>query len=83
MRARAGVAVHTLVGLKFAMTSLTGEVTLAPIPKVRVMFNWGASAGDDSTSTSIGVPDIVVHLSSQKNAEQKSSARQLGRRNET
>lgn len=29
----------TLVGLKFATTSLTGEVALTLVPKVRVMFN--------------------------------------------
>lgn len=29
----------TLVGLKFAITSLTGEVALTLVPKVRVMFN--------------------------------------------
>lgn len=47
------------MGLKFAITSLTGEVTLTLAPKVRVMFNWGASSGDDSISTSIGVTDIA------------------------
>lgn len=69
----------TFVGLKFAMTSLTGEVTLILVPRVRVMFNWGVSAGDDSISTSIGVADIVtkkpsfrccgVSLSAEKNLE--------------
>lgn len=29
----------TFVGLKFAITSLTGEVALTLVPKVRVMFN--------------------------------------------
>lgn len=53
----------TLVGRKFAMTSLTGEVALAFAPSVRVMFNWGVSAGDDSgASMSIGVEDIVAKL---------------------
>lgn len=45
------------------MTSLTGEVALAFAPSVRVMFNWGVSAGDDSgASMSIGVEDIVAKL---------------------
>jgi hypothetical protein len=53
---------HTLVGLKLAMTSLTAEVVLTLVPSVLVMFNWGASAdaGDDWASMSIGVADMVV-----------------------
>lgn len=56
------LGMHTLVGLKLAMTSLTAEVVLTLFPKVLVMFNWGASggAGDDSASMSIGVADMVL-----------------------
>lgn len=62
---RAGASqlgMHTLVGLKLAMTSLTAEVVLTLFPRVLVMFNWGASAGagDDSASISMGVADMVV-----------------------
>lgn len=54
---------YTLVGLKLAMTSLTAEVVLTLVPKVLVIFNWGASAGagDDSASMSMGVADMLVN----------------------
>ena len=53
---------NTFVGRKLAMTSLTAEVVLTLVPRVLVIFNWGASAGagDDSASMSIGVADMVV-----------------------
>lgn len=60
----------TLVGLKLAMTSLTADVVLTLVPKVLVIFNWGASAGagDDSASISIGVADMVVKGCSTRDA---------------
>lgn len=63
------VCVCTLVGLKLAMTSLTAEVVLTLVPKVLVIFNWGASAGagDDSASMSIGVADMMVKGCSTRN----------------
>lgn len=61
---------NTFVGLKLAMTSLTAEVVLTLVPRVLVMFNWGASpgAGDDSASMSIGVADMVVKGCSTRDA---------------
>lgn len=50
------------MGLKLAMTSLTGEVALTLVPSVLVMFSWGASAGDDSASMSIGVEAMMAEM---------------------
>jgi hypothetical protein len=50
----------TFVGLKFEMTSLTGEVLGTPPPNVRVIFKDGAefAVTGSGVSTSIGVEGI-------------------------
>lgn len=72
---------NTFVGRKLAMTSLTAEVVLTLVPRVLVIFNWGASAGagDDSASMSIGVADMVVKGCSTLDARRgiRSDARSL------
>lgn len=61
------------------MTSLTAEVVLTLVPKVLVIFNWGASAGagDDSASMSIGVADMVVEGCSTRDTGTEDDAKSL------